>query len=127
MALISQNVYIDRLDDVVNKYSNTCHSTIKMKPADVKPSAYIDSSKEINYQDPKFEIGDIFRISKYKNTFAKGYVSNWSEEVFVIKNVKNAVPWTYFIGDLKDEKIVEIFFRKRIAKKLIKKSLQLKK
>ena len=127
MALISQNVYIDRLDDVVNKYSNTCHSTIKMKPADVKPSAYIDSSKEINYQDPKFEIGDIFRISKYKNTFAKGYVSNWSEEVFVIKNVKNAVPWTYFIGDLKDEKIVEIFFWKRIAKKLIKKSLQLKK
>ena len=110
MALTSQNVYIDRLDDVVNKYSNTCHSTIKMKPADVKPSAYIDSSKEINYQDPKFEIGDIFRISKYKNTFAKGYVSNWSEEVFVIKNVKNAVPWTYFIGDLKDEKIVEIFF-----------------
>ena len=110
MALISQNVYIDRLDDVVNKYSNTCHSTIKMKPADVKPSAYIDSSKEINYQDPKCEIGDIFRISKYKNTFAKGYVSNWSEEVFVIKNVKNAVPWTYFIGDLKDEKIVEIFF-----------------
>ena len=127
MALISQNVYIDRLDDVVNKYSNTCHSTIKMKPADVKPSAYIDSSKEINYQDPKFEIGDIFRISKYKNTFAKGYVSNWSEEVFVIKNVKNALPWTYFIGDLKDEKIVEIFFWKRIAKKLIKKSLQLKK
>ena len=127
MALISQNVYIDRLDDVVNKYSNTCHSTIKMKPADVKPSAYIDSSKEISYQDPKFEIGDIFRISKYKNTFAKGYVSNWSEEVFVIKNVKNAVPWTYFIGDLKDEKIVEIFFWKRIAKKLIKKSLQLKK
>ena len=67
-----------------------------MKPADVKPRKYIDSSKEINYQDPKFKFGDTVRISKYKNILAKGYVSNWSEEVFVIKKVKNTVPWTYF-------------------------------
>ena len=56
-----------------------------MKSLDIKPSTYIDSSKEINYQDPKFKIGDIVRTSKYKNIFAKGYVINWSEEVFVIK------------------------------------------
>ena len=56
-----------------------------MKPVDAKSSTYIDSSKEINHQDPKFKIGDIVRISKYKNIFAKGYVPNWSEEVFVIK------------------------------------------
>ena len=67
-----------------------------MKPVDVKPRKYIDSSKEINYQDPKFQFGDTVRISKYKNILAKGYVSNWSEEVFVIKKVKNTVPWTYF-------------------------------
>ena len=67
-----------------------------MKPVDVKPRKYIDSSKEINYQDPKFKFGDTVRISKYKNILAKGYASNWSEEVFVIKKVKNTVPWTYF-------------------------------
>ena len=62
MTSISKNVYIDKLDDVVNKYNNTYHSTIKMKPFDVKPSKYIESSKEINYQDRKFKIGDIVRI-----------------------------------------------------------------
>ena len=92
MTSISKNVYIDNLDDIVNKYNNTYYSTIKIKPVDVKPSTYIESSKEINYQDPKFKIGDIVRISKYKNIFAKGYVPNWSEEVFVIKKVKHTVP-----------------------------------
>ena len=62
MTSISKNVYIDNLDDVVNKYNNTYHSTIKMKPVDVKPSKYIESSEEINYQDRKFKIGDIVRI-----------------------------------------------------------------
>ena len=85
MTSISKNVYIDKLDDRVNKYNETYHDTIKMKPVDVKPSTYIDSSKEINYQDPKFKIGDIVRISKYKNIFTKSFVLNWSEEVFVIK------------------------------------------
>ena len=85
MTSISKNAYIDKLDDRVNKYNETYHHTIKMKPVDVKPSTYIDSSKEINYQDPKFKIGDIVRISKYKNIFTKSFVLNWSEEVFVIK------------------------------------------
>ena len=89
-------MYIDKLDDLVNKYNNIYHKSIKIKPVDVKPSTYIDSSKEINYQGPKFKFGDTVRISKYKNILAKGYVSNWSEEVFVIKKVKNMGPWTYF-------------------------------
>ena len=59
-------MYFDKLDDIVNQYNNIYHSTIKMKPVDVKPSIYIDFNKEINYQDPKFKIGDIIRISKYK-------------------------------------------------------------
>ena len=82
MTSISKNVYIDQLNDIVNKYNNTYNSTIKMKPIDVKTSTYIDPSKEINYKNPKFKIDDIIRISKYKNIFAEGYVSNWSEEVF---------------------------------------------
>ena len=63
-----------------------------MKPVDVKPNIYIDSSKDINDKHPKFKIGDIVRMSKYKTIFSKGYVPDWSEEVFVIKKVKNTVP-----------------------------------
>ena len=65
-----------------------------MKPANVKSNKYIGSSKEINNKDPEFKIGDIVRISEHKNIFAKDYVPNCSEEVFVIKKVKNTVPST---------------------------------
>ena len=102
MTLIWKNVYIDKLDDIVNKYNITYHRTIKMKPNDVKSRTYIDSSKEIDNKDPKFKTVDIIRISKYKNIFAKGYVPNWFQEVFVIKKVKKTVPWTYVINDLKE-------------------------
>ena len=85
MTSISKHVYIGELNDIVNKYNNIYHSTIKMKPVDVKSSTYISSSKEINDKDAKFKIGDIVRISKYKNIFVKGYLPNWSEEIFVIK------------------------------------------
>ena len=61
-----KNVWIDKLDDIINKYNNTYHSTIKMKPVDVKQNTYISSSKEINDKYPKSQIGDIVRISKYK-------------------------------------------------------------
>ena len=84
MAAISKNVYIDKLDDIVNEYNNTYHRTIKMKPVDVKDNTYIDFEKNVNDKDPKFKIGDHVRISKYKNIFAKGYMPNWSEEVFII-------------------------------------------
>ena len=101
MTSTSKNVYIDKLDDIVNKYNNAYHKTIKMKPVDVKDNTYIDSMMfHSNDEDPKFKVGDHVRISKYKNIFAKGYTPNWSEEVFVIKKVKNAVPWTYVINDL---------------------------
>ena len=69
----------------------TYHRTIKMKPVDVKSNTYIDSSEWINDGDPKFKIRDTVRISKYKNIFLKGYVPDWSEEVFVIKKIKNTV------------------------------------
>ena len=84
MTFSIKNVHIDELDDIVNKYSNTYHSGIIIKPVDAKSNTYIDSSKEINNKDPKFEIGDTVRISKHKSIFAKGCTPNWSEEVFVI-------------------------------------------
>ena len=84
MTSVSKIVYIDNLAGIVNKYNNTYHSTITMKPVDVQSSKYIDFSKEIDKEDPKFNVGDYITISKYKNIFAKDYVPNWSEEVFVI-------------------------------------------
>ena len=86
---MSKIVYIDNLYDIVNKYNNTNHITIKMKVTDVKPSTYIDSTKEINDKDPKFKTGDVIEISKQKIIFAKDYVSNFFEETFMIKKVKN--------------------------------------
>ena len=76
MTSISKNVYIDKLDDIVDEYNNTYHTTIKMKPADVKDNTYINADKETNNKDPKFKVGDRVRISKYKNIFAKGYMPN---------------------------------------------------
>ena len=93
LTSLSKNVYIGKLDDIVNIYNITYHCTIKMKSVDAKPNKYIYSSKEINDKDPELKVDDILRISKYKKIFAKGYTPNWSEEVFVIKKVKNTVPW----------------------------------
>ena len=80
---LSKNVYIDKLDDIVNKYNNTYHSTTKVEPVDVKSNTYIDSKKEINDKNAKSKIGDIVTIPKYKNIFTKNYIADWSEEVFV--------------------------------------------
>ena len=79
-------------------------------------NTYFNSSKEINDKDPKFEIGDIVRISEYKNIFTKDYIPNWSEEVFVIKKFNNTVPWTYVISDLNGEEIVRMLYEKQLQK-----------
>ena len=87
-----------------------------MKPVDVKSNTYIDSSKETNNKDPTLKIGDIVRISKYKYAFAKGYTPNKFKEGFLTKKVKNTVPWTYVINDLKGEEIVGTFCEKELQK-----------
>ena len=85
------------------------HRTIKMKPD-------IDFKKEVNNKDPKFKIDDHVRISKYKNIFAKGYMPNWSEEIFMISKIKNTVSWTYIINDLHGEEIIGTFYEKELKK-----------
>ena len=116
MTAISKNVYTNKLDDIVNKYNNTYHRTIKMKLVDVKHNTYIDFEEEVNDKDPKFKIGDHIRISKYKNIFAKVYIPNWSEEVFISSKIKNTVPWTYVINDFNGEEIVRSFYEKELQK-----------
>ena len=115
MTALSKNVYFDVLDNIVNKYNNTVHRTIKMKPIDVTTDSYAEYNEDSNKRNPRFKVGDHVRISKCKNIFAKGYAPNWSEEIFVIKKV-NTVPWTYVINDLNGEEITGSFYEKELQK-----------
>ena len=83
---------------------------------DVKPSTYIDFDKENTKKGPKFKVSDHVRISKYKKKIVKGFIQNWSEEVFVIKKVKSTVSWTYVISNLKGEEVVWTFYGKELQK-----------
>ena len=114
MTSILKNVYIDKSDDIVNKYNNKYHSTIRVKPVSVKPSTYTKFGIENNDKDPKFKVGEHVRISKYKNIFANA--PNWSEDFFYLKEVKNTVPWTYVIDGLNEEEIVGMFYKKELQK-----------
>ena len=118
MTSLLKNAYIDKLDDIMSEYNNTYHRTIKMKPVDVKDNTYIDSMElsRSNDKDPKFKVGDSVRINKYKNILTKRYTSNRSEKVFMIKKVKNTVPWTYVINDLNGDMIIGTFYEKELQK-----------
>ena len=116
MATVGRNVYFKVLDDVVAKYNNTYHSSIKMKPKDVTDDSFVEYNEESNKKDPKFKIGNHVRISKYKNIFAKGYTPNWGEEIFVVKKIKNTVPRTYVINDLNGEEITGSFYERELQK-----------
>ena len=115
MAANNKSVYYNVLNDVVSEYNNTKHSTIKMKPIDVKNNkrVYID---EHNEKSARFNVGDRVRISKFKNIFAKGYTPNWSTEIFIINKINNTVPYTYNIKDLNGEKIIGSFYDKELQK-----------
>ena len=116
MAAVPKNVYFDVLDDIADKYNNTVHRTIKMKPTDVTSDSYAEHNQDSNLTKPKFKVGDHVRISKYKNIFAKGYTQNWSEEVFVVSKIKDTVLWTYVISDLNGEPIAGSFYEKELQK-----------
>ena len=79
-------------DNIVNKYNNTVHRTIKLESIEVTGHSYAEYNENFNRKDPKFKVGEHVRISKYKNIFDKGYAPNWSKEVFVVSKIKNTVP-----------------------------------
>ena len=88
MTSVLTNAYVDKLDDILNKYNNTYHSKIKMKPADVKASTYIDFKKENNKEDPKFEVGDHVRISNIKIILQKVSLQIGLQKFWWLKNSK---------------------------------------
>ena len=104
------------LNDIVNRYNNTVHKTIKMKPIDVTGDLMFNAMKNQIKKNPKFKVNDHVRISKYKNIFAKGYVPNWSEEVFIVNEIKNTVPWTCTIIALNGKPITGTFYEKELQK-----------
>ena len=118
MTATGKNVYYV-LDDVVNEYNNTKHSTIKAKPIDVGDNnnnnkrVYID---EHNEKSARFNVGDRVRISKFKNIFAKGYTPNWSSEIFIVDKINDTVPYKYNLKDLNDEEIIGSFYDKELQK-----------
>ena len=114
MTAVSKNVYFDVLDDIVDKYNNRVHRTIKMKPIDVISVSYAEYIEDFNITNPKFKVSDHVRASKYKNIFSKWYTQNWLDEVFVVTKIKNTVPWTYMISDLNGEKIAGSFYEKEL-------------
>ena len=116
MAAVSKIGYIDVLDDIVMKYNNTVHRTMRMKPIGVTPGSYAEYSEDSNEKDPKFKVGACVGMLKYKSIFAKWYTQNWSEEVLVVSKIKNTVPWTYFIIDLNGEPIDGAFYEKELQK-----------
>ena len=121
MTAISKSVYLNVLDDIVNKYKNADHKTIKIKPIDVTSDSYAKYDKDSYVTKPKLKFGDNVRISKYRNIFAKGYTENWSEEVFVVSKIKSAVPWAYVISDLNGEPIAGSFMKEN-CQKVVKKN-----
>ena len=119
MTATGKNVYYDVLDDVVNKYNNTNHSTVKMKPIDVGDNnkrVYVD---EHNEKDSKFKVGDRVRICKFKNIFATGYTPNGSSEIFIVDKINDTVPYTYNLKELNDEEIIGSFYDKELQKSIL--------
>ena len=123
MTAISKNVYFDVLEDIVNKYNNTLHRTLKMKPINVIDDSFAEYNEDSNKRNPKFKVDDHVRISKFKNIFAKGYAPNWSEEVLLLIKLTIQFRGHMLLRILMVKKLLEVFTKKN-CRKLIKKNLE---
>ena len=116
MTTVSKNVYYDILDNIVDKYNNTYHKTIKVKPINVKDDSFAEYNEKSNEKDLKFKAGVRVRISKFKNEVANRYTPNWSEEIFGVKKNKKYCALNYTISDLNGEEIMGSFYEKELQK-----------
>jgi len=120
---IGNNKWIDIIDDLIYNYNNSYHTSIKMKPVEASKKKNEIQVREnlygnmvIETKKPKFKIGDKVRISRWKNIFSKGYLQNYTTELFTISNVLNTSPITYKIKDWNDEEIEGIFYEPELVK-----------
>ena len=112
MTAISKNVYFDMLDDIVNKYNNTVHRTIKTQPIDVTDDYYAEYNENFNKKILNLKLVTMLQFQNIKKNLLKDLPQNWSEKVFVISKIKNTVPWTYVMNDLNGEEITGRFYEK---------------
>ena len=121
-TLNNNTIWINDLDKLTNEYNNSYHRTIKMKPIDasLKVNENIVRNNLYNFRytnkKPKFSIGDRVRVSLLKNTFEKSYTSNWSQEIFIIDDIKTSNVHYYFLKDLQGEKIDGMFYEQELLK-----------
>lgn len=113
--------WIDNIQNLVNRYNNKIHRTIKMKPRNVnfnneKTLLKTVYNKIKSFPMPKLKIGENVRISKYKHIFEKGYTPNWTTEIFTIEKVKNTNPCTYILKDYQDKTIQGSFYEHELLK-----------
>ena len=114
----STRKYIDILDEFVNSYNNTVHSSIKMIPTEASKR---ENENQVwrnppERKAPKFSIDDNVRITKNKYIFDKGYTPRWTEEVFVVSEVRYTDPITYKLKDLTGEEIKGSFYEQELQK-----------
>ena len=127
-TLNNNTIWINDLDKLTNEYNNSYHRSIKMKPivASKKSNENIVRNNLYNFKitnkKSKFSIGDKVRISLLKNTFEKSYTSNWSQEIFIIDNIKTSNVHYYFLKDLQGEKIDGMFYEQELLKTNMKKN-----
>ena len=123
-TLNSNTIWINDLDKLVKEYNNSYHRTIKMKPIDASKKSNENIVRknynfEITNKKQKFKIGDKVRISLIKNTFEKGYTSNWSEQIYIIDDIKTSNVHYYYLKDLNGNKINGMFYQEELLKKII--------
>ena len=114
--------WLSVLPKIVKQYNNTVHSTIGMKPKDVRQKhvkGILDRlSSKLKRSTPRFKAGDKVRISKYDKVFAKGYLGNWTNEIFTVYAVKPTRPVTYILQDFKGEVLKGGFYEEELSKSL---------
>jgi len=116
--------WIDMLDKLINDYNNKVHSTIEMTPVEASQKENemkaiqntLDKTRSIPIRKPKLKIGNKVRLSRTKQIFEKGYLPNWSEELYVIDKVQNTIPVTYKLKDLLGEEIEGSFYEQELQK-----------
>ena len=120
-TLNNNTIWIKDLDKLVKVYNNSYHRTIKMKPIDASKKSNENIVRknynfEITDNKLKFSIGDKVRVSLLKNTFEKGYTSNWSEQIYIIDDIKSSNVHYYYLKDLNEEKLDGMFYQEELLK-----------
>ena len=126
-TLNNNTIWIKDLNKLVKEYNNFFHRSIKMKSIDASKKSNENIVRknynvEITNKKQKFSIGDKVRISLLKNTFEKGYTSNWSEQIYVIDDIKSSNVHYYYLKDLNGNEIDIMFYKKELLKTNMKKN-----